>query len=722
MALVVADRVQETTSTTSTSDYVLLGAAAGYQSFGAVLANGDTTYYAITNDTDWEVGIGTYSTTGPTLARTTILASSSGGSAVSWGVGVKNIFISYAASKSVYLDTSGNLSVADKIIHTGDTNTAIRFPAADTMSVETNGTERFKVENSTITTTVPVVLPADPTTSLQAATKSYVDTIASASIHYHTPVRVESPTALTVTYNNGTSGVGATLTNAGAQAALVLDGITLSVADRVLIYTQADQTQNGVYTVTSVGSVSTNWVMTRSTDTNTYAPSSPTALGAGDAFFVSQGATGAGELYVCNTTGVITFGTTNITFVQVAATAVYTAGTGISVTNNVITNTAPDQTVALTQGGATTITGTYPNFTISSTDTTYTAGGGIGLAGTTFSVAAGTGLTQDADGLSHADTSSQASVDNTGATFVQDINLDGFGHVTGAASVTVTPSLIGAPSTTGVGASGSWGISVTGTAANVTGTVAVVNGGTGATTDSQARTNLGLAIGSNVQAYDAGLQSISGLTTSANQMIYTTASDTYATSSLTAAGRAILDDADAAAQRTTLGLGTMATQAASSVSITGGSISGITDLAVADGGTGASDASTARTNLGAQATITGAATTITGSDLTASRTLVSNVSGKVAVSATTDTELGYVSGVTSAIQTQINAKAPSTSPTLSGATLGGTTTITGGTASWTWVASGTNLTFAYGGVNKFRIDSSGNLTVTGNVTAYGTIT
>ena len=493
MALVVADRVQETTSTTSTSSYVLLGAAAGYQSFGAVLANGDTTYYAITNDTDWEVGIGTYSTTGPTLARTTIFASSSGGSAVSWGVGVKNIFISYAASKSVYLDTSGNLSVADKIIHTGDTNTALRFPAADTVSIETNGTERFKVENSTITTTVPIVLPADPTTSLQAATKSYVDTIASASIHYHTPVRVESPTALTVTYNNGTSGVGATLTNAGAQAALALDGVTLSVADRVLIYTQADQTQNGVYTVTSVGSVSTNWVMTRSTDTNTYGASSPTALGAGDAFFVSQGATGAGELYVCNTTGTITFGTTNITFVQVAATAVYTAGTGISVTNNVITNTAPDQTVALTQGGATTITGTYPNFTISSTDTTYTAGGGIGLAGTTFSVAAGTGLTQDADGLSHADTSSQASVDNTGATFVQDINLDGFGHVTGAASVTVTPSLIGAPQNDGTGATGTWGISISGNAANVTGTVAIANGGTGATTAPQALTNLAAA-------------------------------------------------------------------------------------------------------------------------------------------------------------------------------------------------------------------------------------
>jgi hypothetical protein len=82
-----------------------------------------------------------------------------------------------------------------------------------------------------------------------------------------------------------------------------------------------------------------------------------------------------------------------------------------------------------------------------------------------------------------------------------------------------------------------------------------------------------------------------------------------------------------------------------SVKITGGSITGITDLAVADGGTGASDAATARTNLGAQATITGAATTITSSDLTVSRALVSDGSGKVAVSSVTATELAFLSGI-----------------------------------------------------------------------------
>lgn len=88
----------------------------------------------------------------------------------------------------------------------------------------------------------------------------------------------------------------------------------------------------------------------------------------------------------------------------------------------------------------------------------------------------------------------------------------------------------------------------------------IADGGTGASTAANARQNLGVEIGVDVQAYDAGLQSISGLTTVADQGIYLTASDTYAVYSFTAAGRALLDDADAAAQRTTLGLGTLATQ------------------------------------------------------------------------------------------------------------------------------------------------------------------
>jgi hypothetical protein len=84
--------------------------------------------------------------------------------------------------------------------------------------------------------------------------------------------------------------------------------------------------------------------------------------------------------------------------------------------------------------------------------------------------------------------------------------------------------------------------------------ITIADGGTGASTAADARTNLGLAIGTNVQAYDAGLQSISGLTTAANKMIYTTAADTYAVADLTATARTLLDDADVATMRTTLGV------------------------------------------------------------------------------------------------------------------------------------------------------------------------
>ncbi len=104
--------------------------------------------------------------------------------------------------------------------------------------------------------------------------------------------------------------------------------------------------------------------------------------------------------------------------------------------------------------------------------------------------------------------------------------------------------------------------------------LSIGDGGTGASSAVNARQNLGLVIGTNVQAQDAGLSSIAGLTTAANQSIYLTAADTYAPYSLTAAGRALLDDADAAAQRTTLGLGTLATQSGTFAGTHSGTSSG----------------------------------------------------------------------------------------------------------------------------------------------------
>jgi hypothetical protein len=142
-----------------------------------------------------------------------------------------------------------------------------------------------------------------------------------------------------------------------------------------------------------------------------------------------------------------------------------------------------------------------------------------------------------------------------------------------------------------------------------------------------ARAAIGAVIGTDVQAYDVDLAAIAGLTSAADKVPYFTGAGTAAVADFTAAGRALVDDADAAAQRTTLGLGTIATQDASNVAITGGAISGITDLAVADGGTGASTALAARANLGlaweliGTTTVSSSTATIDFTDLSAYRRL-----------------------------------------------------------------------------------------------------
>ena len=112
MALVLKDRVKETTTTTGTGTYTLAGAVTGFEAFSSV-GDGNTTYYACTDGTDFEVGIGTYTASGTTLARTTILQSSNSDSAVSWSSGTKTIFCAQPAEKAVFLDASGNIIAAN---------------------------------------------------------------------------------------------------------------------------------------------------------------------------------------------------------------------------------------------------------------------------------------------------------------------------------------------------------------------------------------------------------------------------------------------------------------------------------------------------------------------------------------------------------------------------------------------------------------------------------
>jgi hypothetical protein len=107
MPLVVKDRVQETSTTTGTGTFTLAGAVSGFQSFSAI-GDGNTTYYAIVLGSEWEVGLGTYTSSGTTLSRDTILESSNGGTAVNFSAGTKNVFVTYPAERALYTDASSN--------------------------------------------------------------------------------------------------------------------------------------------------------------------------------------------------------------------------------------------------------------------------------------------------------------------------------------------------------------------------------------------------------------------------------------------------------------------------------------------------------------------------------------------------------------------------------------------------------------------------------------
>jgi len=160
MAVVLADRVKETTTTAGTGTVTLLGASAGFQSF-AVVGNTNTTYYAIVGQTtsEWEVGIGTYTASGTLLARTTVLSNSSATepSALNFAAGTKDVFVTYPSSKSVNLDASGNataLGTPVAFIGTNITGTASGLTAGN---VTTNANLTGDITSSGNATTLATV-------------------------------------------------------------------------------------------------------------------------------------------------------------------------------------------------------------------------------------------------------------------------------------------------------------------------------------------------------------------------------------------------------------------------------------------------------------------------------------------------------------------------------------------------------------------------------------
>ena len=197
-----------------------------------------------------------------------------------------------------------------------------------------------------------------PTNGTDIVNKNYADSIAT-GINFHQACRLATTTALAAyTYNNGSSGVGATIT-ANANGALSIDSVLTVVGNRVLVKneTSTNEPYNGVYTVTQVGSAGTPFILTRATDFDT-AGSGVDQIDAGDFFLITAGTVNANTSWVQQTPLPITVGTTAIVFSQFgAAGTTYTAGTGLTLAGTVfsITNTA----VAAASYGSASAVGTF---------------------------------------------------------------------------------------------------------------------------------------------------------------------------------------------------------------------------------------------------------------------------------------------------------------------------------------------------------------------------
>jgi hypothetical protein len=417
-----------------------------------------------------------------------------------------------------------------------------------------------------------------PTTGNDIVNKDYADAIAS-GINFHQSCRLATTTALAAnTYNNGASGVGATLT-ANANGALSVDSVAVVVGNRILVKNEVTQANNGVYTVTQTGSAGAPYILTRATDFDS-AGAGVDKIDAGDFFLITAGTTQANTSWVQQTPLPITVGTTAIVFAQFGAPLTYTAGTGLSESPAYTFNIANTAVTAATYGSAsqvpvfavnaqgqltlvtntsiaiasgavsglaasaTTDTTNATNITSGTLPTGRISGSYTGITGV-GTLTAGTwngtaiGVAYGGTGLTATPTNGQLAIGNgTGYTLA---NLTAGTNVSisnsaGGITISATPSAGG--TVTSVAMTVPTFLSVTGSPITTSGTLAVTlsgtalpvaNGGSGATTLA------GYLYGNGTSAF--------------------TASTTIPSTAIT-------------------GLGTMSTQNAGTVAITGGTING----------------------------------------------------------------------------------------------------------------------------------------------------
>jgi hypothetical protein len=335
----------------TTSGTITIGGTLAVASGGT----GETTY------TNGQLLIG--NTTGNTLTKATLTAGTNvsitnGSGAITinatdafvgtvtsvGGTGTVNgITLTGTVTSSGSLTLGGTLSGVDLTtqvtgilpLANGGTNASNAGAARTSLSAAALGAN---TDITSIALTTGTIITA-PTSGTDIVNKTYADTIAS-GINFHQAVRLATTAALAAnTYNNGASGVGATLTG-NANGALSVDGVAAVIGNRILVKDEVTQANNGVYTVTQVGSGAAVYILTRATDFDS-AGSGVDQIDAGDFFLVTAGTTLSNTSFVQQTPLPIVVGTTAIVFTQFGAPITYSAGTGLTLGGTVfsITNT-----------------------------------------------------------------------------------------------------------------------------------------------------------------------------------------------------------------------------------------------------------------------------------------------------------------------------------------------------------------------------------------------
>jgi len=404
------------------------------------------------------IATGTGLTGGPITSSGTISIDVTGVSANTYGSASAVAVFTVNAQGQLTSATTTTISIPSSAINTAIPNASL------TNSTVTIGTTSIALGATSLTlgglTTVTVT--QDPVSALQLATKQYVDNIAQ-GLDTKASVVNGSTANFTATYSNGTLGVGATLTNSSTLVAFSADGITNSVGDRVLIKNQTTSAQNGIYTVTTVGSASVAWVLTRATDMDVWAevPSSYV--------FVETGSTLADTGWVCTSNQGGTMGTTAITWAQFSG-----SGSGVSSITFGTTGLTPSTATT----GAVTVAGTLATTNGGTNLTSFTSGGAV-YATSTSVLTTGT-LPNTAGGTGQSSAFTQYGV-------------------TYASSTTALATTSAGTSTTVLhgNASGAPTFGAVSLTADVSGTLPVANGGTGITSlGTGVATALGVNVGS----------------------------------------------------------------------------------------------------------------------------------------------------------------------------------------------------------------------------------